>query len=842
VEVLGGTERFFWLQRQAGNAAVGELLDQVQRCGGTHHEGCACTAGEDETGSRAAWAQRRTAGIPGPAAGGTQSPSQLTARSPYASIPDGRGGRADEGSRDAARASPLHLVTSKPLDSLTSAILASSGLAGTWAVTAPVQRDTGSNPLRGRFGDVDVKPFRAETSANGGVLTYREKRRIVLSASADAMRLMQGRLAGRLPFAYEFVPVPAEHWLESGGIAPRHFPIIRIVAGPGVSIRFESWPDFPFFSAENPMVQIYRVQDPAELPGPGAAIDPFRYTAGKAVDPAEHPGKTYLDQFKARVLTHPRSDGVDFSYHDPLHPQSAQNRLLFSVKAPNLLGNARFAYQVVPPKPGIYQPAVWTIKLVKTPGVEIKSWGEMEGNWDLMQEEIYEVASIADVPTQGTPITPVGRQVTSWEAQVTRKVNWGIVAFEAVISFIPIVGPLYNLAEAVYGVATGHDFWGQPLSSTDIAILGAGALLPFAGRGAKLAKNLAGAMRGLEGSEQLLRAATVVTDAQRVKIDAWEKLLRSGKEISVAEREAMANVLRELDEAVAKYGARTGGQVAAEGGRAAEIATVDGAHELKVTRKGVVRCSEECDLLARHYKAELDSSTKLKTEWAELKNALTANPTDAASLARLRQLEADLRVIRHVSVLQNAYRYQLASNQSLEMNLKNVAKKLKADPKDAEALAKLTDIESKLSPVRTAAEEAFVKSHAGPPGTVAVNALTPREAGLAQEIAAKTNSRFVGAPREGFAGIDGWLDGHAVQLKETQGRPVAVLHLAAQAVDKAENAARNGVQLYVKAANVTEAELLKFASAPDSPLSKIPAQGTISVIVVYAKDGIVVLK
>jgi len=94
---------------------------------------------------------------------------------------------------------------------------------------------------------------------------------------------------------------------------------------------------------------------------------------------------------------------------------------------------------------------------------------------------------------------------------------------------------------------------------------------------------------------------------------------------------------------------------------------------------------------------------------------------------------------------------------------------------------------------------------------------------------------FEGVPRRDFPGIDGHLGGIPVSLKETNGGLHAVLTHASKAERSAANAGYSGVDLYIKATNVTKADLEEFAN--NGPLVKIPTQGTIRKIHVLASDG-----
>jgi putative RNase-like toxin len=216
-----------------------------------------------------------------------------------------------------------------------------------------------------------------------------------------------------------------------------------------------------------------------------------------------------------------------------------------------------------------------------------------------------------------------------------------------------------------------------------------------------------------------------------------------------------------------------------------EVATRDGGHELKVSDAGIIRCSDRCELL------------------------------------------------------QKAYIEQLKANQSLKTRLKNVRAKLKANPKDADALEALKDIESKLHAAREADEAAIIKAGSGQPGTVTRNALSDAEFSFATELAKRTNQHFVGPPREPFPGLDGWLDGVPVQLKETTGGLQAVLTRVSQAELKAVEAARTGVEVYVKAPNVKVMEMLDFAFK--GPMKTIRENKVLSKIAIQTGDGPIVL-
>ena len=125
----------------------------------------------------------------------------------------------------------------------------------------------------------------------------------------------------------------------------------------------------------------------------------------------------------------------------------------------------------------------------------------------------------------------------------------------------------------------------------------------------------------------------------------------------------------------------------------------------------------------------------------------------------------------------------------------------------------------------------------GRPGSVIPGGLARHEVAFANEIVSYRGGFFEGVARRSAPGIDGFLDGVAVSLKETRGKLGAVLRKASEAESQASRAGYSGVELFIKAPNVGEAQLLDFARK--GPLVEIPNQGTISSITVFTRDGVV---
>jgi hypothetical protein len=89
--------------------------------------------------------------------------------------------------------------------------------------------------------------------------------------------------------------------------------------------------------------------------------------------------------------------------------------------------------------------------------------------------------------------------------------------------------------------------------------------------------------------------------------------------------------------------------------------------------------------------------------------------------------------------------------------------------------------------------------------------LSDHEIKFARQIQAVRGGGFTGVRDRSAPGIDGYLDGVPVSLKETDGKLSAVLRHASRAERKAANAGYSGVDLFIKAPNVNSVDLADFA-------------------------------
>ena len=360
-----------------------------------------------------------------------------------------------------------------------------------------------------------------------------------------------------LPFAWRFLNETAE----------RGYPVITIVAARGVTIELDGFPDQPLPMPGMPVLDIYRIQDPALLPR--LATDPSGINLTGSYEVAERPAIPEVPSMDdpgetVNLVLNPHQ-----LFENP-HQHFKVDRLplgvsihhfgtgdQWTITVPELAyerGSARdafagFAYEIDPS--GIYGDASRPmLKIVKTPEAELTvQYGAprvrgqglaAEAKTLLSYTWAWEVRYLDQIVMQGLPVVPQSdwREVT----RITRipsseelAADRARVIFDLVVGFIPIVGDAVEIAEFVYGNITGRDRWGRPVSSGELALMGVGAILPFV------------ASAAVRSGKRLIlrfgeRAADAASFARRVReaglsradveaIQAFEALVRAGRNV-----------------------------------------------------------------------------------------------------------------------------------------------------------------------------------------------------------------------------------------------------------------------------------------------------------------------
>lgn len=356
----------------------------------------------------------------------------------------------------------------------------------------------------------------------------------------------------RLPFAFDIADMRTEnrYKLTHAG-APVSFlfdtyAVIRIVAGPGVTIIKTGFSSKENPSAYQPKVEIFRVQDPALVPLQGYKINPANYT-GMDFLPEDYwelfnrstfvPLPGYSSPSKAgskpiQVSPQPviiasaqktvfiQSDSffyLDLKIQPPIVMTRPDGLYIIDVttdshiliKVPSTGGKsdrARFAYSI---EYDGHNPTIIHIRKTRSVAIsfltfyreEIADGDRFPINAFPLGEhrpaaDLYEVIAeklevrlsdgwnIHDLPYQGEifgvdgrdeikPAVPLLEHEKRQRAYLQTFIDVGV-------GFIPYVGDAVDVAEFL----SGHDKWGNELTTLERAITGVGLLIPFVGAGA----------------------------------------------------------------------------------------------------------------------------------------------------------------------------------------------------------------------------------------------------------------------------------------------------------------------------------------------------------------------
>jgi hypothetical protein len=380
--------------------------------------------------------------------------------------------------------------------------------------------------------------------------------------------IVEQELAGqaRLPFAYQFF----DDRPPAGG------PHLIVLAGPGVAVVLEGFPEAYIPQSGLPRVDLFRVQDPATIPPLGDDLGSLAVTGSYVVSapfalPAPYGATPSRFEFPVNYFKVDRvADGVVIQ-----HPASTQ---VWTVRVPSLStarggahrdASARFAYWFDPEGiPGGADHPL--LRIVKTPGVRITvaeafldmtmfglpnrlPTGRAEFEFPYWAAQVFEVDGLDAVPRQGEELVPGdGWRFANKDVERIPPVDEtiGQALLDVTLGFLPGAGDVLDVAELVYGIFTGHDRWGRRLSPGDLWIMGAAALLPILSgpvlrRGAQLVRTF-GDRAPVAGAalEDLGKAGLSQQEAEAIRRAA--DTIRRGDRLSdelVAQVQALASRL-----------------------------------------------------------------------------------------------------------------------------------------------------------------------------------------------------------------------------------------------------------------------------------------------------------
>ncbi|MEV2267787.1 hypothetical protein [Nonomuraea africana] len=388
----------------------------------------------------------------------------------------------------------------------------------------------------------------------------------------------QLRQTDTLPFVWRFaheveIGLPREaRWRALTG---QGAPVLTVVAAPGVSVLFEGFPDDYTPAPGLPKVNIFRVQDPDVLPRLASDIpsvhlvgtyeeaqkpwisregavqiagaaprgpQTFPYVTHHAPDRQRH---FIVEQLPSSVVINHVASGDRWTITVPAHAEDLRfasdhlARYAFEIDVDSLgpmLKIVTTPYAQVTLMEGRIRSRLWGVDLEPSPSTR-KYWA------------LWEVDLIQQVPPQGIPIKPATgwrridkpRRIPNPDKQALALKQ---TLLDVVVGFIPIVGDVVDVAELLYGVVTGEDKWGNPLSTGELALLGLGAVLPFvsgpaarrarglvqrfathADEAAELAQRVRQANLGSADTAVIQRFEALVIAGRRIPTELWNEAL-----------------------------------------------------------------------------------------------------------------------------------------------------------------------------------------------------------------------------------------------------------------------------------------------------------------------------
>jgi hypothetical protein len=367
--------------------------------------------------------------------------------------------------------------------------------------------------------------------------------------------IVQQELVGyqRFPAAYEYIEETNE----------RRYPLIRVVAGPGISVQLDNFPVTEMLGPGIPDVEIYRVQDPELIPAMAQDIDPLSLIGVDEINPPSSP----------LVSTSPTNYFLVNRFAHDIIIQHPFTKTILKISVPQLTtdpsdtsnARARFAYEFNPEGDlgSVDQPL---LRIVKTAEVEVGVTGgrlvqlmvpslvprdlrELDVREIFNFYKIYEVDESNTVPPQGYSINPEsGWREVGAALLPSLEVEMARAYFDTMVGLTPWVGAIVDIAEFVYGVSTGRDRWGRRLTLADKVVMGLGALvslLPILGGARRLLLRRFG--RRAQTVEELLQALRRSISSEEANLlSAMEDLIRAGRQPPVDMYKKLAKLLERL--------------------------------------------------------------------------------------------------------------------------------------------------------------------------------------------------------------------------------------------------------------------------------------------------------
>ena len=300
---------------------------------------------------------------------------------------------------------------------------------------------------------------------------------------------------GSLPYSFQFIPAPigtiAKASQRGNKSAQVRSSIIRIIAAPGVSINAKTYSNrLETHILDIPHTEVLRVQDSNLIPPLGRDILTYNYLHSSYHDPSD----PYQDStYKILPENHVRIERLHYGI-DVVQSKSKER---VSIRVGPVSPEDAFAYKFI--KQGLQV----TLLIFATKSVDIKGdiplqpffgarpfQNQSFSTLDRMLVSSLRVENIAKfnkykgaflndkIPAHSfgkdVVYAPVGGRVVS-----TAEEEIALAMLDTMIGFMPVIGDLYDIAQFFYALKTGKNPHGKKVSTLEVVVMGACALLPF---------------------------------------------------------------------------------------------------------------------------------------------------------------------------------------------------------------------------------------------------------------------------------------------------------------------------------------------------------------------------
>ncbi len=355
--------------------------------------------------------------------------------------------------------------------------------------------------------------------------------------------------------------LPAYYRFSAGNNYNRH-PVISIMAGPGVRIRFKNHPlqkrPYKFFkpSHKAPWINIYRIQDEKMISNPGQVFRHSHFPEKYFPERGSY-GLNYRLDLRDRglyfgIIRLPNETiirdyygGSDLIFRVPYYPI----RLGGTEKIPYWNKEWRAKYSFWFNEKGHYYSTsepLLLIQATKEVSIELVMWGNQE-QYDRWSHyfKINIISSYRRIPNMGSRLKlDPGGKVRNLSKPKSKAFQPHEVVFDIILGAIPIIGDLADIAELVYAHYTGKDKWGNKMDSMGMAIIGLSILIPFVSKGMAMGTKALTKTFGDNADEASVLIEEIASLGKKEKsfLGNVTKKAKNGKVIVAAEKEVMGQI------------------------------------------------------------------------------------------------------------------------------------------------------------------------------------------------------------------------------------------------------------------------------------------------------------